>query len=196
MNNLDAYNLFMIGGPNGAGKTTSAFSMMPELIHCEEYVNADAIAASLSPFKPESISIKAGKLMLARIYELAEQNVSFAFETTMASRTFVNLLKQCKHQGYAINVLYVWLNDPDLAVQRVNSRVEKGGHLIEEPVIKRRYRRSMENLINLYLPIADRWSIVDNSSTEPLLVAEKSAHNTETQVYSNSIWAKFEEMKQ
>ncbi len=127
MNSINANNLFMIGGPNGAGKTTSAFSMMPELIHCEEYVNADAIAASLSPFKPESISVKAGKLMLARIYELAKQNVSFAFETTMAS--------------------------------------------------------------------ADRWSIDDNSTTEPLLVAEKLARNSETHVYRNSIWDKFEEMK-
>jgi predicted ABC-type ATPase len=130
-------NLFMIGGPNGAGKTTSAFSMMPELIHCEEYVNADAIAASLSPFKPESMGIKAGKLMLARIYELSEQNVSYAFETTMASRTFVSLVKQCKKEGYTFNILYVWLNHPSLAVQRVNSHVEKGGHSIEESIIRR-----------------------------------------------------------
>ena len=105
-------NLFMIGGPNGAGKTTSAFSLMPELIHCEEYVNADAIAASLSPFKPESIGVKAGRLMLARIAELADQQVSFAFETTMASRSFINLIHQCKSKGYSLTLAYVWSNHP------------------------------------------------------------------------------------
>ncbi len=195
MNTAHAQNLFMIGGPNGAGKTTSAFSMMPELIHCEEYVNADAIAASLSPFKPESISIKAGKLMLGRIYELADQNVSFAFETTVASRTFINLIKKCKADGYAINILYVWLCHPDLAVQRVSSRVEKGGHQIEESVIRRRYLRSMNNLMNLYMPLADRWSIVDNSALEPTLIAEKLVRNSEANIYISPSWEKFEEMR-
>ncbi|MFY4731359.1 zeta toxin family protein [Nitrospira sp. BLG_2] len=188
-------NLFMIGGPNGAGKTTSAFSLMPELIHCDEYVNADAIAFSLSPFKPESIGVKAGKLMLSRIEELANHNLNFAFETTMASKTFTHLINRCKQEGYFINILYVWLNDPDLAIQRVNSRVEKGGHSIEESVIRRRYVRSMYNLINLYIPLADGWSIVDNSSLELKPVAKKLQRSATIDVYDNTTWKKFEDLK-
>lgn len=187
-------NLFMIGGPNGAGKTTSAFSLMPELIHCEEYVNADAIAASLSPFKPESIGIKAGKLMLSRIHELAHQNLNFAYETTMASRTFVQLINQCRNNGYCINILYIWLNHPDLAVQRVNSRVEKGGHKIDESVIRRRYKRSMQNLMNIYIPLADRWSIVDNSTLDPIIVAQKLMRSEEIDIHEKNTWVKFKEL--
>lgn len=196
MFNKDDKNPFMIGGPNGAGKTTSAFSLMPELIHCEEYVNADAIAASLSPFKPESIGVKAGKLMLNRIYELSEKNVSFAFETTMSSRTFVSLINGCKKNGYLFIIVYVWLNDPNLAIERVKSRVLKGGHHIEYSVIKRRYYRSMHNLVNLYMPLADRWTIIDNSGSEPIVIAEKSTQHNDEKIYTENTWAQFLELKE
>src|SRR5260221_4492959 len=96
--------LYMIGGPNGAGKTTSSFSLMPELIQCDEYVNADAVAASLSPFKPDTVAIQAGRIMLQRICNLAKSQANFAFETTMASKTFHSLLEQCKKDGYQINL--------------------------------------------------------------------------------------------
>jgi len=187
MNNSDRH-LFLIGGPNGAGKTTSAFSLMPELIHCNEYVNADSIAASLSPFNPESTAIQAGKLMLKRIYDLAEQNVSFAFETTMASKSFIKLIKSCKEKGYQINLLYLWLVSPDLAVKRVESRVKSGGHSIPENVITRRYERSMNNFMNLYIPLADRWAAYDNSTPEPVIIAQKHLRSKKLDVHIEKYW--------
>jgi len=184
-------HLFVIGGPNGAGKTTSAYTLMPELIHCDEYVNADSIAASLSPFKPESTAMQAGRLMLSRIHELSKLKVNFAFETTMASRSFVNLLKKCKDSGYRINLLYFWVKTPELAKQRVQMRVKSGGHSIPLDVIERRYHRSMSNFINLYLPYADRWLVVDNSETQPFLVAQKYLQSTEIEIYNQDIWQQF-----
>ena len=181
----------MIGGPNGAGKTTSARTLMPELIHCDEYVNADSIAVGLSPFKPETTDIQAGRLMLARIHELSKMEVNFAFETTMASRSFIKLLKACKEKGYKINLLYLWLKAPELAKQRVQMRVESGGHSIPFDVIERRYYRSMSNFVNLYLPFADRWLLVDNSAVQPIVVAQKHLESSGFEIYSEDIWGQF-----
>ncbi len=110
-------SLYIIGGPNGAGKTTVALSLLPNLLGIFEYVNADAIAAGLSPLNPKSMAIQAGRLMLARIKQLAASSTDFAFETTLAARTFVPFLKRCKSQGYTINLIYFWLQSPDLAVE-------------------------------------------------------------------------------
>ncbi len=192
-NNEITKHLFMIGGPNGAGKTTSAYTLMPELIHCDEYVNADSIAKSLSPFKPETTAIQAGRLMLSRIHELSKLKVNFAFETTMASRSFVNLLQECKKNGYKINLLYLWLESPELAKQRVKMRVKSGGHAIPLDVIERRYYRSMSNFINLYLPFADRCLAVDNSGDRPILIAQKHLESAEIKVYNQDIWYQFRE---
>jgi predicted ABC-type ATPase len=123
-------SLYIIGGPNGAGKTTVALSLLPNLLGIFEYVNADAIAAGLSPLNPKSMAIQAGRLMLARIKQLAASSTDFAFETTLAARTFVPFLKRCKSQGYTINLIYFWLQSPDLAVERVARRVASGGHSI------------------------------------------------------------------
>ena len=135
----------MLGGPNGAGKTTVAFSIMPELINCYEYINADAIASALSPFKPGEVSIDAGRLMLTRIRELAEKRQDFAFESTMASRSFAPFLRACKTMGYEIHLVYIWLKSPDLAVARVAQRVESGGHFVEEKTIRNRYSHGLRN---------------------------------------------------
>lgn len=155
--------LFMIGGPNGAGKTTSALSLLPQILDCDEYVNADSIAAALSPFHPEATAIQAGRLMLDRIHSLAEQKRNFAFETTMASRSFEPFLKHCKEQGYKINLLYLWLESPELAVKRVAFRVKNGGHDVPEETIRRRYHRGLNNFLNLYVPLADDWFLCNNS---------------------------------
>jgi len=154
-------NLFMIGGPNGAGKTTSAFDLLPDLLDCKEYVNADAIAAALSPFDPESTAIQSGKLMLKRIHELAENKVDFAFETTLSARSFVPFLKKCASQSYMINLVFMWVNSPEIAIQRVKDRVMNGGHNIPEPVIRRRYKKGINNLFKLYIPLAHNWIILD-----------------------------------
>jgi len=163
----------MIAGPNGAGKTTSAMTLLPTLLGCQEYVNADDIAAALSPFNPESTAIQAGRLMLTRIHELADKKQDFAFETTGASKSFAPFLLHCKQQGYHITLLYLWLNSIKLAVNRVASRVENGGHHIPTATIHRRYHRGLANFFKLYIPLCDEWSIYDNSYTYPKLIAQK-----------------------
>ncbi len=181
----------MIGGPNGAGKTTSAKSLLPELLHCHEYVNADAIAAALSPFNPESVAIQSGRLMLDRIRHLADQKTNFSFETTMASRSFAPFLIDCK-KNYKINLIFLWLQDPHLALARVKDRVIRGGHDIPPDTILRRYKRSIDNFLNIYIPLADDWILYDNSAAEPTLIAEKKL-NKPFSIYNKNYWQKFQE---
>jgi predicted ABC-type ATPase len=185
--------IFVIGGPNGAGKTTAAMSLMPKDIECSEYVNADSIALALSPFNSEMVSIEAGRLMLRRIHELAMKKVTFAFETTMASRTFLPFLDQCKKSGYNLQLIYIWLISPDLSVARVTQRVEGGGHDVPEHTIRRRYKRGMKNFLSLYMPIADGWAVYDNSQLLPRLIAEETKIDGRRIIHSN-IWETFEEV--
>ena len=165
-------SLYIIGGANGSGKTTVSLSLLPNFLEVFEYVNADAIAVGLSPFNPESMAIQAGRLMLERLRNLADVGADFAFETTLAARTFVPFLQECKTKGYIINLIYFWLQNPDLAVARVARRVASGGHSIPENVIRRRYERGRKNLISLYLPLCDSWIVYDNSEPTDRLVAE------------------------
>lgn len=181
--------LFIIGGPNGAGKTTTAMRLLPDLLQCDEYVNADAIAAALSPFHPETTAIQAGRLMLNRILHLSSENKNFAFETTLASRSFVPFLKKCKNNGYSMNLLFLWLDNVELAIERVNLRVKSGGHNIPEEDICRRYNRGKNNFLELYLPLADTWKVYNNSSIEPVLVSEK--FDGVPIIYQATAWSKF-----
>jgi len=180
-------DIYVIGGPNGAGKTTSAIALMPELLECDEYVNADAIAAGLSPFKPDGAAIEAGRLMLARIHSLANKNVSFAFETTMASRSLAIFARGAAAKGYRIHVLYLWLRSPELAVARVAERVAQGGHSVPEEVIRRRYVSGLRNFMRLYLPICDAWTCYDNSDELAQLIANKEIAVNATVMIPN-IW--------
>lgn len=184
--------LYMIGGCNGAGKTTSALSLLPEILLCEEYVNADAIAAALSPFNPESTAIQAGRLMLDRIHLLAAEKKDFAFETTMASRSFVPFIEMCKAQNYRINILFLWLHAPELAVERVALRVENKGHHIPEETIRRRYQRGLDNFFNLYVPLADRWLLCNNSGEKRSYVAEGMQDSVI--VHNMDDWEKIQEI--
>ncbi len=186
-------NIYMITGPNGAGKTTSAMDLLPEILECYEYVNADTIAAALSPFNPEATALKAGRLMLDRIHKLAEQKQDFAFETTGASKTFAPFLKNCKKQGYHVTTLYLWLHSSKLALSRVASRVENGGHDIPAPTIHRRYHRGLQNLFNLYMPLSDEWSIYDNSTAVPILIAQK-LQNSDTIIHADGEWKTIQEI--
>ncbi len=165
--------IFVIAGPNGAGKTTTAQILLPDYLTVNEYVNADLLAHALSPFRPETVAIQAGRLMLDRIHQLIEEDKSFAFETTLASRSFVPLLKQCKAEGYKINLIFLWLHSVELAIQRVKFRVEYGGHAIPIETIARRYKRGLENLFGLYMPIVNHWSLYDNSGSFPEIISEK-----------------------
>ena len=164
--------LYIISGCNGAGKTTASYSVLPDMLNCKEFVNADEIARGLSPFNPESVAIEAGKIMLTRIGGLLRDGVDFAFETTLATRSYKNLIEKAHAKGYHVSLIYFWLNSPDLAVHRVEMRVASGGHSIDAGTVRRRYKKGIYNLFNLYMGLTDYWMIVDNSSSPFEIIAE------------------------
>jgi predicted ABC-type ATPase len=163
-------NLYIISGCNGAGKTTASFTILPEMLNCKEFVNADSIAAGLSPFNPESVAIEAGRIMLMRISELLRTGEDFAFETTLATRSYLSLIKKAHTLGYKVTLLFIWLDSPKTALQRVARRVAKGGHNIPKDVIERRYYRGISNLVTLFIPVVDIWMIVNSTNVviEPI----------------------------
>lgn len=165
-------NLFIISGCNGAGKTTASYTILPEILNCKEFVNADEIARGLSPFQPEMVAIEAGRIMLHRLQTLIDSQADFAFETTLATKSYRNFVLEAQRKGYFVTLIYFWLNTPELAINRVNARVESGGHNIPEDVIRRRYTNGIHNLFDLFIPIADYWMIVDNSDTPFHVIAE------------------------
>ncbi len=165
-------NLYIISGCNGAGKTTASYSVLPKLLDCKQFVNADEIAKGLSPFCPESVAIQAGKLMLLRIEELLTADETFSIETTLATRSYSELVKRAQEKGYKVTLLYFWLNSPELAVERVARRVREGGHNIPKDVIYRRYEKGLKNLFDIFIPIVDSWMIVDNG-VEPREIIAK-----------------------
>ncbi|WP_342596730.1 zeta toxin family protein [Cyanobacterium aponinum UTEX 3222] len=164
-------DIYIISGANGSGKTTCAMTILPQFLQIMEFVNADEIAKGISPFNPESVAIQAGKIMLERLDLLTSQKKDFAFETTLSSRHYARFLRKCRQMGYRINLLYFWLQCPELAISRVKRRVESGGHNIPEDVIIRRYQRGLINLFKLYLPLCDDWLIFDNSKLSTVLIA-------------------------
>ncbi|MEY3844476.1 MAG: hypothetical protein RL293_898 [Bacteroidota bacterium] len=170
---VDVKKLYIIGGCNGAGKTTASFNILPELLNCKEFVNADEIARGLSPFQPEKVSIEAGRLMLTRIDELILSNQDFSFETTLSTRSFIHTIDRAKSSGYFVTLIFFWLESVELAKDRVKKRVSEGGHHIEGEVIKRRYKLGIKNLFNLYADKVDSMLIFDNSALESDLIAEK-----------------------
>ena len=165
-------NLYVISGCNGAGKTTASYSVLPDMLDCKEFVNADEIAKGLSPFQPEKVAIEAGRIMLNRINDLIKNNIDFGFETTLATKSYVKFIQSAQTQGYFVTLVYFWLNSPELASERVKTRVISGGHNIPTDVIYRRYKAGMENLSKLYLPLCDYWIIIDNSEPPFKVVAE------------------------
>jgi len=170
--------LFIISGCNGAGKTTASYSILPEMLDCEEFVNADEIAKGLSPFKPEYAAIQAGRLMLDRINKLIEKGQDFAFETTLATKSYKNLVLDAKEKGYHVTLLFFWLRTSDLAVKRVETRVKEGGHSIPESVIRRRYENGLRNFYNIFESIVDEWMFIDNSGEPYEIIAHKNSINS------------------
>ena len=165
--------IVILGGPNGAGKTTAAQFVLADKLAITEFVNADEIARGLSPFDPEGVALQAGKIMLARMAELAEKKESFAFETTCAGRSYSRLLESCKKDGYQIHLLYLWLPSPEVAIARVAKRVQKGGHRVPDDIVVRRYWGGLTNLRELYLPMADNAAVYDNTDGNRVLVVQK-----------------------
>lgn len=168
-------NLYIIAGCNGAGKTTATFTILPEIIDCKEFVNADEIAKGLSPFQPEKVAFESGRIMLNRINELLDNDESFAFETTLSTKSYKSKILEAKKKGYTITLLFFWLQNVELAKNRVRIRVSEGGHNIDPDVIERRYFRGIINLFEIYLPIVDGALIFDNSDGIHELLAEKTA---------------------
>ncbi len=168
--------LYIIAGCNGAGKTTASFTILPEILDCREFVNADEIARGLSPFQPEKVAFEAGRIMLNRINELHLAKENFAFETTLSTKSYKNKIIEAKESGYQTTLLFFWLQSADIAKERVRTRVLEGGHHIEADVIERRYIRGITNLFDIYLPIIDGAFIFDNSFGEHELIADKEAN--------------------
>ncbi len=167
-------NLYIISGCNGAGKTTASYTVLPEILACREFVNADEIARGLSPFNPEGIAIEAGRLMLRRIEELLSRDETFSIETTLATKSYLNLVQRAQEKGYRVNIVFFWLRTPELAIQRVAERVQHGGHNIPEDIIRRRYKAGISNLFRLFIPKVDYWGIYDNSEQTRIKIASGS----------------------
>lgn len=166
-------NLFIIAGCNGAGKTTASFTILPEIIECREFVNADEIAKGLSPFQPGKVAVEAGRIMLKRINELLSTDESFAFETTLSTRSYKNKIIEAKQKGYTTVLLFFWLDSVELAKERVKTRVAEGGHNIDPEVIERRYYKGIKNFFDIYFPIVDDMLVFDNSFGRHELLAQK-----------------------
>ncbi len=179
--NIMSKNLYIICGCNGAGKTTASFTVLPEILHCREFVNADEIAKGLSPFNPESVAIEAGRLMLQRIEELLDRNETFSIETTLATKSYINLVHKAQTKGYRVHLIYFWLETPELAMQRVAERVRNGGHNIPTEVILRRYVAGIRNLFNIFMNEVALWMIYNNSHTPRTFVA-KGGRLTKTEI--------------
>ena len=161
--------VYVIAGPNGAGKTTFAEQYLSRYAKCDVFVNADLIAADLSPANPDSQALIAGRMMLERIDDLAQRRSTFSFETTLAGRSHAERIKRLRGElDYNVKLVFVWLPSPDLAVQRVARRVEQGGHDIPEETIRRRYRQGAANFAKLYAPIVDSWIVFDGAESPPI----------------------------
>ena len=180
--------LYIIAGCNGAGKTTASYTLLPEMLKCKEFVNSDEIAKGLSPFNADSIAVavEASRIMYKRMKELIAAKETFAMETTLATRTVANLIKEAQKEGYYVTLLYFWLNTPELAIARVKERVAAGGHNVPENTIRRRYKAGIRNLFDLYLPICDYWMVTDNSMS-PMEVIAKGFKGDKKEIFNQVI---------
>ncbi|QNL51858.1 zeta toxin family protein [Olivibacter sp. SDN3] len=183
-------NLYIIAGCNGAGKTTASYTVLPEILNCKEFVNADIIAAGISPFNVESVALEAGRIMLNRINELIEERVDFAFETTLATRSYVSLIRNARDRGFNVILLFFWLDSPEQAQKRVAKRVASGGHHIPDDIVARRYKRGVVNLFELYIPICDEWMVFVNMDVSPELIAKSDSLGKE--IYNTELWERIE----
>lgn len=164
--------MFIISGCNGAGKTTASYTLLPKYFKCEQFVNADEFAKSVSPFDPSSASIYGSRMMVMKIHYLMDRREDFCVETTLATKSLTRIIDLAKDLGYFVTIMYMWLESPDAAVERVKARVKAGGHKIEEETIHRRYWTGLHYLFREYIPICDRWILADNTVIPFKIVAE------------------------
>lgn len=176
--------LYIIAGCNGAGKTTASFTILPEILGCKEFINADEIAKGLSPFQPESVAVQAGRIMLTRMDELLQKGETFAFETTLATKSYKQKIEWAQANGYEVTLLFFWLDSPNIAKERVAQRVAEGGHNIPLETIERRYYNGIANLFTIYIDMVDICYIFDNSEGRKELIAQKERHK-DILIYNN-----------
>lgn len=176
---MKSKNIFVIAGPNGAGKTTFAREFLPSYAKSTNFVNADLIAQGLSPFRPEGVAVKAGRLVLRQIGEYAAREEDFAFETTLAGKSYAALLAKLKKSGYRSHIYFLWISSSELAIARIAERVFQGGHHVPAEDVRRRFRRGLANFFELYEPLADSWMLFDNSKTDHVLIAKRQSGRVE-----------------
>ncbi|MBU3676326.1 MAG: zeta toxin [Chitinophagaceae bacterium] len=184
---MQGKSLYIIAGCNGSGKTTATFTILPDIIQCREFINADEIARGLSPFQPEKVSFEAGRIMLHRIYELLQGEESFAIETTLSNLTYKSTIIKAQSLGFKVSLIYFWLRNIELAKQRVQIRVQEGGHNIPPDLISRRYKRGLKNLLNLYAPIVNDVLLFDNSDGLMDPIASKKEQQY-WEIQNENIW--------
>jgi predicted ABC-type ATPase len=182
-------NLVVLAGPNGAGKSTLAPAVLHGLLGIEEFVNADVIARGLSAFNPERAAIQAGRIMLARLRELAQQRADFAFETTLASRVFAPWIASLTESGYDLHLIYVWVSSPELCIARIADRVRAGGHHVPDDVVRRRYAGGLRNFFELYMPLAETWQVHDNSARPRIGRVAEGRRTQAPVVYDEWVWS-------
>ena len=179
-------NCYIIAGSNGAGKTTFATRFLPNYAACVNFINPDLIARGLSPFNPDVALAKAGRLVLERIDEMGARKTDFAFETTLSGRSYIRVIRNLHAVGYRIHMFYLWIPGPELALLRIRERVQQGGHNVPDRDVRRRYGRTLGNLLNLYRPVLDTLRVFDNSTSEPHLIFEDE--NGQTTVYDANLY--------
>lgn len=178
----------VLAGPNGAGKTTAAPRLLRDMLGLVEFVNADTIAQGLAGFAPEIVAIEAGTVMFDRIRQLGAHRRSFAFETTMASRSLAPWLAELMQSGYEFHVVFLWLPNADFAVQRVADRVQLGGHSVPEATIRRRYDRGLRNFFQIYQPMATAWRLCDNTDVGALRPIASGKGAAVTTISDTRLW--------
>lgn len=161
----------VLAGINGAGKTTASQHLLREALRIPSFTNADTIARGLNAFDVESVAVKAGRVMLEHLHELAAARRSFAFETTLSGRAYAPWLRGLAREGYAVHLFYYWLRNPDMAIRRVAERVRAGGHHVPDDTVRRRYSRSVRNFLELFRPVVTTWQVYDNSNGDRRIIA-------------------------
>lgn len=182
----------IVAGPNGAGKTTFALSFLRYQHGCERFINSDLIAQGLSPLCPEAVRVQASKLFLRSLEQAVNEHKPFAFETTLAGKGYVKLLKQLKNDGWALKLYYLFLPDVEMALARVQARVSADGHSIPEEEVRRRYFRSLNNLFKLYIPLADETFCFDNRDSVAKIVF--TAISGKINILDDEIYRKMQEL--
>lgn len=186
-------DIFILGGPNGAGKTTAAKILLPaKLFVARAFLNADEIAREVNPVDPESVALRAGRIMLERMRSFVRSKLSFGFETTCSGKSYLRMLADCQKLSWRVSFLYLWVPSPEYSIARVARRVSQGGHSIPDEVIHRRYPSGLWNMRHHYLRLADDASIYDNRDSGLKLVARRQAP-LPLQVFDREIWSKIEE---